>query len=210
MLFRRLAAALACLTVVAGCTAEPKPESQSDRVADESAVDEFDVTDMTLLQSAWWTWAASAPDLDNPVSDTTGEDCRNNQPEGVWLLAGSFGETVNRQCTVPAGVPLAGPAVNLVAPTAADCADFMRNAEGKVTVDDAPVTLQKADPVSITYRAVDGNPVTVDGGEFESFACGLWFSVPDLESGEHAVVIEGSGDGFALSVTYDLTVSAAT
>jgi hypothetical protein len=205
-LYRRLAAALACLMVAAGCTTEP---AATNRATDRATVtDGFDVTDMTLLQSTWWTWAASATELRNPVSDATGEDCRNNQPEEVWLLAGSFGETVTRRCTVPAGVPLAGPAVNLVA-SEEDCAEFMRDAEGEVTVDDTPVPLQKADPVAITYSAVNGNPVTADGGEFTGFACGLWFSVPALDPGDHVIRIEGSSAGFALSVTYDLTVSDA-
>lgn len=209
MVVRRRIAALACLVAVAGCAAEPKPV-ESKPVTDDPVADGFDVTDLTLLQSAWWTWAASTPGERNPVADSTGEDCYRGQSTEVWLLAGSFGETVTRRCTVPAGVPVAGPAVNLVASARSDCAEFMRHAEGTVTVDDAPVTLQKADPVAITYHAVDGNPVTGEGGEFEGFGCGLWFSVSDLESGAHVVAIKGSSDGFTLSVTYELTVSAAT
>ncbi|AXX32100.1 hypothetical protein KCV87_32010 [Actinosynnema pretiosum subsp. pretiosum] len=61
------------------------------------------------LQRDWWAWAAGVPEAANP--------------EDRWLLAGSFGETVTRTCAVPEGVPLAGPAVNLVTRDEADCAE---------------------------------------------------------------------------------------
>jgi hypothetical protein len=115
---------------------------------------------------------------------------------------------VARECTVPSGVPLAGPAVNLVSGARADCDQFMRDAEGVVTLDDAELPLRKANPVPITYRAVAGNPVTGETGEFNGYACGLWFSVDSLAPGDHVLTIEGSGTGFSLSVTYELTVSA--
>jgi hypothetical protein len=64
-------------------------------------------------------------------------------------------------------------------------------------------------PVAITYRAVDGNPVTGDGGEYNGYACGLWFSDPlGFEPGEDVLTIEGRSGDLRVSVTYELTVSA--
>jgi hypothetical protein len=142
------------------------------------------------------------------VTDQTGEHCKHDQPEGVWLLAGSFGETLTRGCTVPAGLPLAGPAVNLVAPAKEGCATFMGAAEGEVTYDGEPLPLRTADALPVSYRGVAGNPVTSDAGEYGGYGCGLWFSVPDPAPGEHTLVITGTSDGLAVAVTYELTVSA--
>jgi hypothetical protein len=204
---------VACLLVAAGCTTEPTAPATGTPTVNSTSTstqDGFDVADLKLLQSTWWTWAASAPEAENPVIDTTGEYCARAQPKAVWLLAGSFGEKLSRRCTVPAGVPLAGPAVNRVGDTQADCDDFMRDAAGKVTLDGATLPLRKADGMPITFTAVVGNPVTSERGEFDGFGCGLWFSLDDLAEGDHDLVIEGSGTGFSLSVTYALTVSSRT
>jgi hypothetical protein len=201
---RRLALALGCLLAAVGCTTE-EPQVTTDGTA-VMVEDGFDVTDMALVQSTWWTWAASAPEETNPVSDTTGAHCDRDQQVGVWLLAGSFGETVTRECTVPADVPLVGPAVNFVAGTPADCEEFMRDAHGAVTLGNRSLPLNEADAVPITYRTVAGNPVTGVGGEFEGYACGLWFSEQGLAPGEYRLTIEGGSAGFDLSVTYELTV----
>ena len=201
----RLALALVCLLAVAGCGTGPVVTTDGTAIMVEGG---FDVTDTVLVQSTWWTWAASAPEAGNPVSDTTGAHCDRNQQVGVWLLAGSFGETVTRRCTVPAGVPLVGPAVNLVADTRADCEEFMRDAQGEVKVGNLPLPLDEAAPVPITYQAVEGNPVTGESGEFEGYACGLWFSEGGLAPGDHVLTIEGSSGSTSVSVTYELTVSA--
>jgi len=108
----RLALAMVCVLTTASCGL-----GGSAVITDGTAVmvvDGFDVTDQELVQSTWWTWAASSPAESNPVADTTGEHCDQGQRVGVRLLAGSFGETVTRRCTVPADVPLVGPAVNLL------------------------------------------------------------------------------------------------
>ena len=201
--FGRLLGTVACLVVAAGCTATVTAQEPVESAV--SADDGFDVTDPVLVQSAWWTWAASAPEETNPVSDTTGEHCDRGQQPDVWLVAGTFGGTVTRQCTVPAGVPLAGPVVNFIADTPATCDENAR--DGDVTLDGEPVAVTEFDAVEITYRAVAGNPVTGEGGEFMGYACGLWFSHPALTPGAHVLTIDGASGDFRVSVTYELTVA---
>ena len=62
--------------------------------------------------AAWWTWAMETPASINPVVDSTGEFCHVNQEGPVWFLAGNFGGTTVRNCTVPAGKALFFPVVN--------------------------------------------------------------------------------------------------
>jgi hypothetical protein len=202
----RLLGAVACLVVATGCTVTVTATEDPPREEKVRAVGGSDIEDPVSLQSTWWTWAASEPEESNPVSDTTGEFCHRGQGLDVWLLAGSFGDTVTRACSVPAGMPLAGPVVNFLTTTEAECAEAMRDAEGTVTLDGAPLPVRDLSPAEITYEAVDGNPVTEEGGEFAGYGCGLWFSLPAPASGEHTLVIDGSSGDFSLSVTYELTV----
>jgi hypothetical protein len=62
---------------------------------------------------AWWDWAFGKTPVDqNPVTDETGEFCHIGQSGPVFFLAGSFGGTVERTCTVPAGKALFFPLLN--------------------------------------------------------------------------------------------------
>lgn len=61
--------------------------------------------------AAWWQWALAGPDGANAIQGTA--DCDANQPPGpVWFLAGTFGGTAERSCTVPKDRALFYPLVN--------------------------------------------------------------------------------------------------
>jgi len=63
---------------------------------------------------AWWRWAYSFPagEDQNPVQDPTGALAGLGQSGPVWFLAGSFGQTITRTATVPAGKALFFPIIN--------------------------------------------------------------------------------------------------
>ncbi|MFJ3306153.1 signal protein [Streptomyces sp. NPDC086549] len=161
------------------------------------------------LQSRWWTWAASEPEATNPVADEDGGDCARNQPDDVWFLAGTFGTTGNRRaCSVPDGVPLAFPLVNLIGDEG-DCADFMSTAGGSAVLDGKKVAEVTRKGDAITVTAVDGNPVTQSSGTFATTGCGLWVQVPAPEPGRHTLTIRGRSGDFATGVDYVLTVKGS-
>jgi hypothetical protein len=71
----------------------------------------------TPTGASWWQWALSIPTAHNPILDTTGADCAQNQDGPVWFLAGvGFGgaTVVNRSCTVPASKRIFFPIANSV------------------------------------------------------------------------------------------------
>jgi hypothetical protein len=205
-MLRRTTAALACLLVTAtACTTTETTTGTPTTTVTEPAE-----VDLAGLQSRWWTWAASTPLETNPVADPTGEFCADNQPADVFFVAGSFGETVRRRCTVPAGQPIAGPAVNVFDDSRAGCEEFMRDASGEVELDGRPVELLRADPVGITIAGAPDNAVTRVEGTVSTNGCGLWFTLPGLDAGEHTLVIRGGSAGFEVEATYDLTATAAT
>jgi hypothetical protein len=41
--------------------------------------------------AAWWQWSLGISAANNPMLDTTGEDCGLGQSGDVWFLAGAWG-----------------------------------------------------------------------------------------------------------------------
>ncbi|WP_232667509.1 hypothetical protein [Pseudonocardia sp. TRM90224] len=189
-----LGAVTVLLASCSGAPPAPSPAAPTDTPADTAAA----ITP-ARLQSLWWSWASSAPPGRSPVEDTTGAVCADNQPTEVWLVAGTFGGRAERRCQVPAGVSIAGPAVNAVTPDAEACTSFLAGARGDVVLDGAPEAVESIEPTEITYDAVDGR--------YRGFGCGLWFRLPPLSPGEHTLVISGSSGEFATEARYVLTVS---
>jgi hypothetical protein len=62
--------------------------------------------------ATWWPWAFAQPAATNPVVDPTGANCAVGQSGKVWRLAGTFGGSATRSCTVPQGKALLIPLVN--------------------------------------------------------------------------------------------------
>jgi hypothetical protein len=160
------------------------------------------------LQSRWWTWASAEPERTNPVADQDGGACGRNQSKDVWFLAGTFGTQVKRTCSVPRGTPLAFPLVNRIGEPA-DCADFMRTAEGSAVLDGKEVDSDAHQGDRIAVRSVADNPVTATEGQFTTTGCGLWAQLPPLEPGRHTLTIRGRSGDFTVGVDYTLTVDAA-
>ncbi len=159
------------------------------------------------LQSRWWTWAASSVSDANPVSDRDGRLCAQGQAAGIWFLAGTFGETVTRSCTVPAAVPVAFPLVNMIG-SAADCGSFMESARGSAVLDGQEVEPQRFEATDVQVTAVEGNPLTSGAGRLRMQACGLWVQLDPLTPGSHTLGIRGSSGSFEVSVDYRLQVSS--
>ncbi|MFJ7269224.1 hypothetical protein ACIQV3_21720 [Streptomyces sp. NPDC099050] len=56
--------------------------------------------------------------------------------------------------------------------------------------------------------AVDGNPLSQDGGRFLTKGCGLWVQMEPLAPGSHTLSIRGASGSFATGVDYKLQVAA--
>ncbi len=68
------------------------------------------------LSGQWWQWALSIPVDENPLADTTGENCMVGQRGSDWFLAGTFGiASATRNCVIPEGTTLFFPVINSVA-----------------------------------------------------------------------------------------------
>ncbi|MFD0403095.1 hypothetical protein ACFVHI_34030 [Kitasatospora sp. NPDC127121] len=103
---------------------------------------------------------------------------------------------------------MAFPLVNTYGKTG-DCTAFMASAQGSAILDDQALELERYEATTVQISAVDGNPLTQDGGRFLTRACGLWVQLEPLAPGSHTLSIRGSSGSFAVSVDYKLQVSAS-
>jgi hypothetical protein len=62
----------------------------------------------------WWQQMLAIPYDENPVFDTTGEDCALGAQGHVWFLAGTpGGDPVERTCAIPTGTRILFPLLNI-------------------------------------------------------------------------------------------------
>ena len=60
----------------------------------------------------WWRWLHSFPKHLSPALDSTGELCSISQINSkVWFLAGTFGGSATRTCTIPHGKAILFPII---------------------------------------------------------------------------------------------------
>lgn len=72
-----------------------------------------DNKDLRSLSAEWWQLVSSIPVAENPAFDTTGEKCFMGQRGSTWFLYGTFGGSVTRNCSVPAGKEIFFPVANI-------------------------------------------------------------------------------------------------
>lgn len=177
----------------------------------------------------WWQWAVSIPTGDNPVADTTGGSCVVGQRGPVWFLAGSFGGTVTRSCTIPQNTALFFPVLNSFCdnvgvdpPMTADqlrqCASYgFDTAIVSVEVDGQSIgnlnDFQFASPLfshSVPKKNILGYPA---GTTFPAAGYGYYLMLQPLSVGAHTVRIRGTlpaFNNFSLDVTYNLNIVPLT
>src|SRR5262245_56063587 len=180
--------------------------------------------------AAWWQWALSIPADRNPITDTTGQFCDEGQSGPVWFYAGTFGNSAERSCSVPAGkaifmpvynwifgagvfdcdptvpdVPCDVPALQAAAAANTDAADVL-----EVTIDGVPVQnvrgyrASSPGPFSITYpeNSVVG---AAAGTYYPQVSDGFWLMLVPLTKGGHTLEVHVLAPG-TTSGTIEFTV----
>ncbi len=110
---------------------------------------------------AWWQWAYSIPQPDNPLFDETGAMASNGQSGPVWFLAGVFNVsgTAERTITVPPGKALFIPILNAEWDNLCPVLDPQPDPEDLVDVLTANVS-GFLDAVDALEFEVDGTPLS--------------------------------------------------
>jgi hypothetical protein len=181
------------------------------------------------LGAGWLEWALAAPASTNPILDPDGGYAAMGQSGEVWFLAGTLGGAVTRAITVPTGTALFFPIVNNFWVNTPEFGDPAWSQEQEAVaraflaeaVDTAENLLLEIDgkpfPVSEAFRI----PSTVGrcvlpadnifglveiAGPHDCVADGYWALLPPLSVGRHTIHFAGGFNGFALDVTYQVTV----
>ena len=193
--------------------------------ADEVIEPQASIYGMTSAEwsGAWWKWALSVPGDRNPILDPDGGFCAEGQSGRVWFLAGNFGGTVERSCTVPPGKAIFFPIVNFICVATEpeeteqmerDCANGFIDGISflEVILDGEKVTMlrnHRAESPAFNVTLPEGNLFGLDPGVYgPAVSDGYWVMLKPLKPGKHELSFQGTASGFHLEVTYHLEVAA--
>lgn len=177
------------------------------------------------LTGEWWSWAIQFPLATNPIVEDGPVDCTRGQKGKIWFLAGTFGETAERSCTIPKGKALFFSALNGLYwyPEDGDNVDEVRanfSADVTPTLLDVSIDgVSVADPYAYRVQSQPGGfalkygPLLADVGyedlgmpRYPAVADGYWYLLAPLSAGRHDLVVRSSKPEFDLDVTFHLTV----
>lgn len=198
---------------------------------------DISVTEPTKqLTARWWQWVTSIPPADNPLLDTTGENCQVGDMGDIFFLVGTLGGSADRKCTISEGQDILIPIINTICLDKPGFLEEPRDFQPPIggpgscqetvesSIDQASGLELTIDGVSIEnleeFR-VQSNPFPlkvqednllgalfgVPPGTYISISDGIWVVVESLPAGEHTIHFAGqSPDVGAVDVTYHLTV----
>lgn len=159
------------------------------------------------LAARWVQWAAAVNAIKSPISDNTGIFATLEQPDDVWFLAGCFGGTVRRTCTIPKQTKIFIPILNTWSFDGDSLIDFSK-AFGYLKINGKDLDYDIIyTPKPFDVKGVWGNPATESVFNKSVKVYGFWKLVEPLTPGEHEICFGGGdGQGFNLDVIYNITV----
>lgn len=176
----------------------------------------------------WTQWITSIPKDKNPAADSDGRNCAVNQTGPVWFLAGTFGGSVIRTCSIPSGKAILTPIISGFCTPLTDnvntTSDLVKCAhegnDGAVlgaSIDG--VQLQNPQNYRITsdrspFTIPAWNPYGFHAGNTTTVVDGFWLFLQPLLPGDHTVHFVGSFIGnpttgppsYTTEATYNLKV----
>jgi hypothetical protein len=162
----------------------------------------------------WWKWIRSFPSDTSPASDTTGEFCSISQPyPNVWFLAGTYGDSVTRTCTIPFGKALFFPIISSYFSFAGDphlkSEDELLEAAKKDidTVKQLEIVVDDATFGQLDQFRVGGGPFddVFEGVETKFASDGFWIFLKPPKIGNHTIHFVGENIDFFNEVTYHIS-----
>lgn len=198
--------ALAAL-VLGGCSVGSDDDSAP--TASGSTAEEVEALP---LPARWWIWADDFSAGTNPIADPSGESCALHQPDDVWFLAGTYGGSARRACTIPRDQPIYFPVLNLICGVPAGSnASAMEGCTSEpdaldATLDGDPLTIEEQSSGVFSFTARAGGATSMEPGLHDAIAWGHWVGPLQVYPGQHVLTFTGSSGSFEVEVTYDLTV----
>lgn len=181
--------------------------------------------------SKWWQWFLSIPTGQNPINDPTGERCSEQQNGSVWFLVGSGGGKAERSCTVPAGVAILIPAINVECSFVEDenlrneadlraCANSDQDLVTRTgaTLDGLQLEVHRVESPLFDVTFPADNIFAVPEGPTQAISDGYWVFLKPLPPGNYELHAEGllvdptvtAPVNLVEDSTYHLTVEASS
>jgi hypothetical protein len=165
--------------------------------------------------SIWWKWLHSIPTNSNPALDTTGQFCSKSQNNSdVWFLAGTFGDSVIRKCTIPHGKAIFFPIISCIFSFALD-PDLKTEEELKKavrkdidTVEHLSLTIDEINFKDLNRFRVISDPFDdiIDGVRTKSVSDGYWIFLKPPKIGDHTIFFMGKNIDFYNEVKYYISI----
>jgi hypothetical protein len=154
----------------------------------------------------WTQWLTSVPKDKSPAIDSDGKNCAINQAGPVWFLAGTFGGSAERTCTVPKGKAIMSAVLSAFCTylidnvkTESELVKCAREGNGvadvQASVDGRPVQgLQKYGITSnLSHFVIPAdNPFGFPAGKTQTIVDGWFLFMEPLLSGQHTIHFSGS------------------
>jgi len=182
------------------------------------------------LSGDWWNWLSQFPIATNPNIQEGEIECSLGQSDHIWFLAGNFGGTSERSCTIPMNKALFFPILNSLWWTPEDAATipevrafanfFMNKVTSlEVSVNDVPLedlfAYRAQSPAGgFFWEGILQEDFGLDPYPRPSAADGFWILLKPLAVGDHVIHIRGVvlkdppdiRETFELDITYNITV----
>jgi len=163
----------------------------------------------------WWRWLHSIPKAKSPASDHTGDLCDTSQNNPhAWFLAGTFGDSAVRNCTIPRGKAVLFPIITSVFSFDLDphlkTEEDLTNAVRKDidTVEDLALRINEVDITQFNRLRVLSKPFhdLIDDMRTISVSDGYWAFLKPLNSGDYTFYFRGKNIDFYNEVTYHVSI----
>ena len=166
--------------------------------------------------SIWWKWLHSFPAKTSPASDSTGLFGRISQNYScVWFLAGTLGDSVIRNCTIPQGKAILFPIITSIFSFALDpyikTEEQLKNAVRRDlnTVEYIYLTIDGINFKGLNRFRVLSDPFDdiIDGVPTKSVSDGYWIFLKPPKIGDHTICFKGKNIDFFNEVKYYISIT---
>ena len=175
----------------------------------------FNIT-FSIWTAMWWRWLHSFPKHLSPALDSTGELCSISQINSkVWFLAGTFGGSATRTCTIPHGKAILFPIITSAFSFAVDPHlktedELIRSAIKDIdTVKRLSLKVDNYDFENFAHFRVRSEPFDdiIYGQPTRAVSDGYWIFLKTLTPGKHEIHFSGENIDFFNDVTYSIYIN---
>jgi hypothetical protein len=177
--------------------------------------------DFKQLSAKWAKWTLEIPKRINPIIDNSGSNCAQSQTKNgrFWFLAGDFGGSINRHCTIPQTKFIFFPIVEVTVtrdqnlstiPKMQAIAKQIMDQTSRIEVSldnktTSGLDIQRTQSIPFRYVSPSDNILGEPPGPNIGLTEGFWVLLHPIPRGQHIIHFAGQSI-ISLDVTYHLAI----